>query len=406
MHARDLLVDARWLFTGFFLTLCSGFGQTYFIALFAGQIKSELSISEGEFGSLYAIATISSAALLMWVGKATDNYPIKKIGLAVIFGLAGMCLLFGNVANVWTLIIALFGLRFFGQGMLTHVSMTAMARWFNRKRGKAVSIAALGFPVGEAIFPICAVVLMGVLGWRQTWMFAGSILIVVALPVLWFLLRRERQRTEGTPQETTSENIAPIRHWTRKEVLHSPLFYALLPGVLAPSFIQTGIFFNQVVISTDKGWDLSWFAASFPVLAGVAVFASLGVGVLIDRIGSRRLLPYFLLPLGLASIGLYATQSIYVLPIAMALIGITHGSTSTIMGALWAEIYGTRNIGAIRALVMSGVVFASALSPGIIGLLLDLGVSVGSQLFVMGCYCFAASILMGLLQLRLGLLTS
>ena len=74
-------------------------------------------------------------------------------------------------------------------------------------------------------------------------------------------------------------------------MLRSTTFYALIPAILAPSFIGTGIFFNQVGIVALKGWELSWFAASFPVLAAVNVFSALTAGWIVDRWGAIRLLP-------------------------------------------------------------------------------------------------------------------
>jgi MFS family permease len=184
-------------------------------------------------------------------------------------------------------------------------------------------------------------------------------------------------------------------------VLRSPLFYALMPGILAQPFIQTGAFFNQVTIAEIKGWPLAWFAASFSVLAGVSILAALGAGWLVDRFGARRLLPAYLVPLGLAMLLLTYATSPYVLPVFMALIGLTSGGTSTIQGALWAELFGTEHLGAIRSLAMAVVVFASALSPALIGILMDAGIALETQLLAMAVYCFVAALWLGSLQPQL-----
>jgi MFS family permease len=284
--------------------------------------------------------------------------------------------------------------------MMTHVAMTAMGRWFNRKRGRAVSIAALGVPVSEAVLPVLAVALLGLVGWRLTWVAGGVVLLAVSVPVLIVLLRRERTPTAG--RAAAGSRPYPDRHeWTRREVLHSPLFYALMPGILAQPFIQTGAFFNQVTIAEIKGWPLAWFAASFSVLAGVSILAALGAGWLVDRFGARRLLPAYLVPLGLAMLLLTYATSPYVLPVFMALIGLTSGGTSTIQGALWAELFGTEHLGAIRSLAMAVVVFASALSPALIGILMDAGIALETQLLAMAVYCFVAALWLGSLQPQL-----
>jgi MFS family permease len=400
MLASDLRSESRWLSSGFLLMLCSSFGQTYFIAIFAGHLKADLTLTDGQFGSLYALGTLTSAALLMWAGKLADQLSIRWLGAAVMAGLALTSLAMASVASVWMLGLVLFGLRFFGQGMMTHVAMTAMGRWFNRKRGRAISIASLGFPVGEAALPLIAVAMIGLVGWRLTWVVATVALVAVAVPILIALLKRERTPTRDPAR--TAFGAEPDRHeWTRGEVLKSALFYALMPGVLAQSFIQTGIFFNQVTIVQIKGWEISWFAACFPILAGAGVATALATGWLVDRYGARRLLPAVLVPLGIATLLLTYAASPYVLPVAMALLGVTGGSSGTIQGALWAELYGTRNLGAIRALAAAGMVFASALSPGLIGILMDAGVALETQLLVMAAYCFIAALWLGALLPRL-----
>ena len=393
MLAPDLRSEARWLASGFLLMFCSGFGQTFYIALFAGHIKAELAISDGQWGSLYTAGTVASAALLTWTGKLADRWPIRWLGAGVLAGLAFTCLAFTWTSTPWMLAAVLFGLRFFGQGMATHTAMTAMGRWFNRKRGRAVSIAAMGFPASEALMPVIAVAAIGLFGWRVTWSASALLLLAIPVPILILLLRRERSPTSG-PAGQQAPGEAPVRHWTRAEVLRSPLFYALMPGLLAPPFIQTGIFFNQVGIVEAKGWELSWFAASFAVLAGVSVVSALASGWFVDRFGARRLLPIFLLPLGTADLLLVFAQDPLMIPVVMALIGLGGGCFGTLTGALWAELYGTRHLGAIRALATAIIVFASALSPGLMGVLLDAGVALNTQILVMGVYCFAAALWM------------
>ncbi|PKQ07556.1 MAG: MFS transporter [Alphaproteobacteria bacterium HGW-Alphaproteobacteria-11] len=388
--ARDLRPDMRWLSSGFVLTFCSCFGQTYFIALFAGYLKAEITISDGMFGSLFTAGTIASAALLMWAGKFADQVPIRWLGAAVLAGLALTALAMASLTSAWMLLLVFFGLRFFGQGMLTHVAMTAMGRWFNQKRGRAVSIAALGYPASEALLPLIAVATIGLIGWRMTWVAIAALLLLVALPLFVGLLQRERRPTKEHADGGTAP--APARRdWTRNEVLKNPIFYALMPVLMGPGFLLTGIFFNQIAIADTKGWNIAWFATNFPVMAGCNVVSALAAGWLTDRFGARHLLPVLLAPLGLAILLLTYMESPYVLTAFMIVVGFTLGSASTVHGALWAEIYGTEHLGAIRAVVMSVAVFASALSPALIGLLMDSGVGVDALLLAGAAYCGVAA---------------
>jgi MFS family permease len=404
MLPADLRSELRWLAGGFLLTLSSGFGQTYFIALFAGELKGSLDITDGQFGSLYTVATLASAALLTWAGKLADRFSARALGVGVLAAFALTSLGMASVESVWMLGVVLFGLRFFGQGMLTHVAMTAMGRWFNRKRGRAVSITALGFPAGEAVLPLVAVALTAVVGWRGAWVAASGAVLLISIPVLTVLLRRERRPTPSGSAGARGDTAR--RDWTRGEVLRSPVFYALLPGVLATPLVVTGLFFNQVTIAATKGWPLSWFAATFPVLAALHVSSALAAGWMVDRFGARRLLPLLLLPLGLATLTVTYATSPSMLVVFMALVGLSQGGASTMQGALWPELFGITHLGAIRSIVMAGVVFASALAPGGIGVLLDAGVSIEAQFLAMAVYCFVVAIWMAVLLPRLNRLAA
>lgn len=179
------------------------------------------------------------------------------------------------------------------------------------------------------------------------------------------------------------------------------MFLALLPVVLAPPFIVTAIFFNQVTLVELRGWQLAWFAAWFPLLAIVHVAASLITGWLIDRYSAHQTLVLYLLPLGAGSLLLGTVAHPLVVPAAIALIGSAIGCSAATHGALWPELYGTTHLGAIRSMTAAGVVLASAIAPGLVGVLLDAGVSLDFQLNTMFVYCVAASLWTVLIQSRL-----
>lgn len=387
----DLRAELRWLLCGFLLTFYSGFGQTYFIALFAGELKAELSLSDGELGGLYTLGTLAAAVLLAWAGKLADTVPIRWLGAGVIGGVAITSAAMSAVHSPLMLALVIFGLRFFGQGMLTHTSMTAMGRWFNRKRGRAVSIAGIGLPASEGLLPPLAVTVIALVGWRDTWLLTAAVLLLVALPAFIILLKHERHPTRGPMASGAAVLPDERRQWTRAQVLRHPLFYALLPGLLASPFVVTAVLFNQVTLVELKGWSLGWFAATFPLLAGAHVVAALAAGLMIDRYGARSMLAVFLTSLGLATLVLALASSAWVLALVMLLLGLTLGVVSTTTGALWPELYGTLHLGAIRSMVTALVVLSTALAPGLAGALLDAGVGFDTQLLGMAGYCLVAA---------------
>lgn len=382
--------NLRWLFAGYLLTLFSGFGQTFFISLSSGNLRAEFGLSHGDFGLLYMIATLASASVLPWVGRSVDVYPIQRVAAAVVIGLTLCCAMMASVSSVWMLFVVIFGLRLTGQGMMTHISLTAMGRWFSAQRGRAVSLAVLGFPTAEAVFPVSFVAISNAVGWRTSWWIAAAALCLIALPFIFKLLQEDRQPKSPIGAEDGYQG----RHWTRREVLRDPVFWAVCAGVLAPPFIGTAVMFHQVYLVELRGWSLELFASAFILMAATSVGSSLVIGGLVDRYSARAMLPVMLLPLSVACFVLSTIHAPVAAFIFMALLGIGNGFTSTLIGALWPEVYGTRHIGAIRSLAFAFMVFSSAAGPGLVGWLIDLGVAYDLQLLSMGCFCIAVSALL------------
>ena len=383
--------NARWLIGGFALCFCSSVGQTYFIALSGGEIRADYGLSHGEFGGLYMGATLLSAATLPFLGRIVDFRSVSSTVLLVFLGLAVCAALMWYAQTLALLFIAIYGLRLFGQGMMTHIAMTAMGRWYVSNRGRAVSIAASGLSLATAILPVIVVTVAAFAGWRQSWLFA-SIALLLLLPLVYGLMKQER-----TPQghKDIDENAdQQVYNWTREEVLKDVYFWILMIAALAPSFISTTIQFHQIHLIDIKGWSPNIFASSFFVMSVTTVVVALLSGAAIDRFGSLRVLPFLLVPMGFASFLLGAIDHPLIIFVFMGLIGITQGMIATLLGTLWPEIYGTKYLGSVRAIVMALIVFSSAIGPGLTGVLIDYGISFEIQLHTMAIYCFVASLLM------------
>jgi sugar phosphate permease len=381
--ARD---NAPWLGAGALMTFASSFGQTFFIALFAGEIRAEFGLSHGQWGGIYTAGTLISAGLMLWAGGLTDRFRSRTLAAGLLGLFAGVCLFASAAWSPAALIAAIFGLRFCGQGMLYHTAIVSMGRWFSATRGRAVAVANLGIAVGEAVLPFVFVALIGWLGWRGAWQ-AAAVLTLLMLPLAPMLLRRER-----TPQSHAETDATPGlggRHWTRPQALRHWLFWATFPGFLAQPVFSTAFFFQQVHMAEIKGWTLAEFAALFPLYVAAAIPMTFVGGWAADRFGAGQALPVWplLLACGLAAAawgeGLAAAAA------AMLLLGAMQGFGAAMSGAFWPEMYGTRSLGAIRATASSAMVFATALGPGLSGVLLDAGVGFETQLLGMAAYAAA-----------------
>lgn len=395
--ARFVAANSRWLAGGFLLAFFSSFGQTFFIALSGGEIRRTFDLTNGEFGGLYMAATLLSAGTLPFLGKLLDRFSVLAVSVGTMLMLAAATVALGLAWSIPTLLLAIYMLRLFGQGMMTEVALTAIGRWFAANRGRAVSITTIGHWVGEGVYPLLFVLVAAQIGWRETWLVCTGIVLLVALPAISALVRVERH--PGT--EISRQPKEEIRDWTRWEVLRDPKFYAIGAGTLAPAFIGTTIFFHQAYLAELRGWSLGTFGIAFMLMSAITIVIGLLAGVLIDRSSAVRLLPVFLVPLALACFSAAWIEQEVGIFVFMALMGVSYGFSSTISGAIWPELYGTRNLGAIRSLVVATMVLATAMGPGITGLLIDAGVPFALQLAGMGAYSLGAAVLMLLLARRL-----
>ncbi len=390
--------NARWLGAGAALAFASSFGQTFYLALFGPEIRAQLGLSHGQWGGLYTVVTVAAAATLMAAGGLVDRYRVRWLAPATLALMAVAAVAFATAQSVLVLGLGMYALRFLGQGFCGHLSVTAMARWFAARRGRALAVAALGYSGGEAILPGLAVAVAAFGDWRGAWL-ASAVALLAAAPLLWWLLAQER-----TPQ-SVAESLQTLgmggRHWTRAEATRHWVFWALVPGLLGPPFIGTTIFFQQAHLAGEKGWSLVSVAAALPVYAGMTIAFSFVAGALVDRVGARRLLPLYQAPMGLGALAL-ATMDHPLTPfLAYGLSGATAGGSVAVLGALWPEVYGTRWLGSIRSAVMSALIFATALGPGMSGVLIDAGVAIETQLAALGFWAFATCAGYGLLAARL-----
>ncbi|MEM7612228.1 MAG: MFS transporter [Pseudomonadota bacterium] len=389
----------RWLAGGFLLTYFSSFGQTYFISASVAEWQMAFDLSHGEFGRLYMMATLASALCLPFVGRLVDVMPEHKTILIVVPLLALATWLAALASSVAVLVVAIFLLRLLGQGMMTHIALTATGRWFAAGRGRAVSLVVLGHQGGEASIPLAFAVIATAFGYQAGWIVAGTTLLLVGLPLAAWCYHKPRSPNASHDSDPISQDVG--RSWTRAQVLRDPIFWVLLCGVLAPAFIGTTIFYHQDYLAELQGWPPQLFAQSLMVMAVTTVVVALIIGTIIDRIGAVRILPVFLLPLASACFALSSAGSPATLFVTMFLLGVSYGVSSTLFGALWPEVYGTLHLGAVRSVIVSAMVFSTAAGPGITGTLIDAGISLPEQMLSLALYCLLASALMTLASFKL-----
>ncbi len=375
----------------------SGFGQTFFIAVFGAEIRATFDLSHTHYGVLYSAATIVSALLLLRAGGWADSWHLPRLASFTVLLLALGCLLVGLAPHAAVLALGFLLIRFAGQGLIAHLGITTAGRHFRAKRGKAVAITAAGLPLAEAILPATAAILLAFFGWRAPWLVATVLLVLVVWPVIARLAATIKPPGQlgdhGTGSNAREDVPTPSPDFTRGEALRDPGLYMLLPAVLATPFIVTAILFHQTAIAEARAWPLEWVATAFIGFAGGHFLALLAAGPLVDRIGAQRALPLMLAPMACGLLVLAIVTALWSPFLYLALIGITTGGIATAGGALWAERYGSRHLGAIRAVAQAVMVVSTAIAPVALGLLLDGAYSVSAIAAALGGATLAAAAL-------------
>ena len=384
---------------GFIFTFFSSFGQSYFLGLFNSSIRDALSITHGQFGSIYASATLCSSLLLIWVGKKIDDVNIFKFALFVIILLSFACFFFSKVSSILLLFIAIFLMRFSGQGMMSHTASTTISRYFTKTRGRALSISWFGLSSAEFIMPVLMVYLLTIIDWQNLWLIF-SITVLIILPIASFLLIKNLNLDS---REDSNKDIkeVEIKQWKRAEVIQDYRFYIISSNMLAMPWIFTGFAVFQSFIQTSKGWGPYVIAQSFMSYSIFSVLTLFLSGFLIDKFTSRKLLIYMNIPLLLSVIVLFFFDTPITAFIFLGLVGISNGFANILGSSTWAELYGVKYLGSIKALTTALMVFATAFGTALFGYLIDIGFSVDDIAVVSGLYIFISLILLFLVRKKL-----
>lgn len=371
---------------GTILMAMSSFGQTYFVSLYGQDLRQAFGLSDGGLGGLYAAGTVMSAVTLTWAGRMIDYTTTRRFTLAVTLLLVTACLLVSGAQAAWMLCAGFYLLRLGGQGLMVHTALTATARQFPLDAGKALGAIALGLSLAQALFPLAAVKINYLTGWRIAWLINAAVLVAgVALAVS--CLPRAAEKPLRTFRKRGAEKVREAAVWKNRNLLLA------LPAVLASPFITTGFFFHQARLAEEKEWALSWVAGWFIAYAITQAVSLLSFGPLIDRLTPRRLLPWFLLPQGAGMLALWLSSSQWITPFYLIMTGVSSAIASTLATALWVQLFGSAQLAKVRSAVEAGTVLASGASPVIMGVLIDHHVTLRIQALICLIFILAASLI-------------
>ena len=394
----NLSLNKKVLLFGFIFTFFSSFGQSFFLGLFNQSIRNELDISHGQFGTIYAFATICSSMVLVWFGKKIDEYKLLNYSIVVIGILFFSSIFFSLINNIYSLVIAIFLMRFSGQGLMSHTSSTTISRYFNKRRGRALSGIWFGLSSAEFIMPILIVFLLTLYSWRTIWHFISFIIIIVLPLVVFYTIKNITIDSREGANLKKNINITDIKSWRRSEVIKDFKFYIIALNMLALPWIATGVFIYQSFIAESKLWNVYVIPKSFMIYSIISILTLIFSGFLVDKFTSRRLIPFVNLPLFVGLIILYLFNNPIYAYIFFGLMGVSNGFANVLGSSLWAEIYGVRFLGAIRALTTAMMVFSTAFGTALFGFLIDSGYSIENIAMISALYVGVTLIMLILIK--------
>ena len=372
----NLSLNKKVIIFGFIFTFFSSFGQSFFLGLFNAPIRNELDITHGQFGSIYAFATICSSLLLIWVGKKIDDYKILNYSFFVIILLFLSSLSFSFINSVYFLAIGIFLMRLSGQGLMSHASTTTISRFFEKSRGKALSTVWFGLSTAEFILPVLVTYFFAFYSWRIVWQ-GIAILIILFLPFVILSTIKSIKLNSREIDKNSSLKKIKIKSWKRRDVIKDYRFYIISLNMLAMPWIATGVFVYQSFIADSKMWDVYTIPKAFMVYSLTSIITLFSSGFLVDKFTSRRLISIMNIPLFLAMIVLFFYEHEIYAYVFLGLIGVSNGFANVLGSSTWAEIYGVKYIGSIKALTTAFMVFSTAFGTAIFGLLIDFGFEIG-----------------------------
>ena len=375
---------------GFIFTFFSSFGQSFFLGLFNSSIRDALSITHGQFGTIYASATLLSSLIIIWVGKKIDDIDVFKFGSFVTLLLSFSCYFFSKVSSVTFLFIAIFLMRFSGQGLMSHTATTTISRYFTKSRGKALSIGWFGLSTAEFILPVFVIYLLTFMEWRNIWISISF--VILFLPIISYFLIKKIKLDSREIDSDKNKKKSMIKNWKRIEVIKDYRFYIVCANMLAMPWIATGIFVYQSFILSSKNWGPYVIAQSFMAYSVLSVITLFIAGFLIDKFSSRKLLIYMNLPFLLSLFLIIVFDNPIISFLFLGLIGISNGLANVLGSATWAEVYGVKHIGSIKALTTALMVFSTAFGTAVFGLLIDNGFSIEEISIISGTYILLALI--------------
>ena len=221
--------------------------------------------------------------------------------------------------------------------------------------------------------------------WRTVWQ-GIAILIILFLPFVILNTIKSIKLDSREADPNPGNKKLKIKSWRRRDVLKDYRFYIVSLNMLAMPWIATGVFVYQSFISDSKMWAIYTIPKAFMVYSVTSIVTLFVSGFLVDKFTGRKLIMYMNVPLLFAMITLFYFNHEIFAYIFLGLIGVSNGLANILGSSTWAEIYGVKYIGSIKALTTAFMVFSTAFGTAVFGVLIDQGFTIENIAFLGAAY--------------------
>ena len=330
----------------------SGPGQSHLLGVFFDSLSKDLDLPRTSIAVAYGSATLIAALLLPQVGKLIDRFGAAPLLVLIATGLGLVAMLFSLAFN-WIFIAIGFGfLRFLGQGSLLVACANIVSQWFDQKRGFALGLMSLGFPISMAVHPPLGQWLIEQVGWRQAWVWLGIATWLLLLPPMLILLFSKPEqvglRPDGIKLQESTEEASELKSLTLSQALHTPAFYIICCGMFSLSMLVTALHIENKGILTRHGLDPQTATLMFTVSGVMALLAVPLIGRMLDRFRSDLMFAGGLLVMCTSLLFSTLVEGIFSAVLYAMIFGINNGVTMTYSTFFWPRYFGRKHLGRIQ----------------------------------------------------------
>jgi MFS family permease len=336
-------------------------GRTQGLGLITEPLLADLQIDRVTFATINLWATLTGSLFCLPCGRLIDRIGSRIVLTATLIALAAAVLTMSAAASLAALCVTITCSRGLGQSALSVASLALVGKWFREGLNFAMGIFSLLVGIGFiGAFPAVGQAVLH-FGWRAAWSGVGWVLLLVAAPAAWMLVRNgsdTRNRAEGpSRREPVAADL------TLRDALRGPAFWVFALSSSLFGLVYSGIsLFNQSILE-QRGFDASVYHSVLVISTMLGLAANFGGGWLAARWPVQRLMGLGMAALALALGGLPLVSSYTHVMCYGATMGVAGGVVTVVFFSVWGQVYGQRHLGRIQGAAQMMTVFASAVGP-------------------------------------------